>query len=149
MARSHYSSVFDHPADEVWMFIRSFGDYAWSGVEGETIIEDGKQGDQVGAVRCIRLGDGQIRRQVLLAHSDIDRSYTYAICDPPYLPVRNYQSTIRVAPVVESGKAFVEWWATFDCTENALERWTNYFTHDGFAKWLGALREAMARQSHK
>ena len=39
MAKSFYSMVLDHSADEVWAFIRSFGDYAWAGVESETIIE--------------------------------------------------------------------------------------------------------------
>jgi hypothetical protein len=142
MAKSYYSIVLDHSADEVWAFIRSFGDYAWSGVAGETIIEGGRSGDQVGAIRCIRIG-GEQRRQQLLAHSDVDRSYSYGICDPSYLPVHDYRSTIRVVPVVESNKAFAEWWATFDCAEDARERWTNYFAHDGFAKWLGSLRNVM------
>jgi Polyketide cyclase / dehydrase and lipid transport len=140
MAKSFYSMVLDHSADEVWAFIRSFGDYAWAGVESETIIEDGKSGDLVGAVRRVQVGERLIRQQ-LLAHSDIDRSYTYAFLEPAQ--VRNYQATIRVVPVVETGEAFVQWSATFDCAEDAVERWTNTFTHDGFAVWLGSLRKVM------
>ena len=41
MARAYYSIVLDHSADEVWQVIRPFDHYAWAGVEGETIIEDG------------------------------------------------------------------------------------------------------------
>jgi hypothetical protein len=75
--------------------IRSFGHYTWAGVMGETTIEDGKAGDQVGAIRRFEGGGGSVR-QVLLAHSDIDRSYTYAFCDPSALEVRNYVATIRI-----------------------------------------------------
>jgi hypothetical protein len=142
MAKSFYSMVLDHSADEVWAFIRSFGDYAWAGVKSETIIEDGKAGDQVGAIRRVQVGERLIRQQ-LLAHSDIGRSYTYAFLEPA--PVRNYQATIRIVPVVETGEAFVQWSATFDCVEDAVERWTNTFTHDGFAVWLASLRKVMAR----
>jgi len=142
MAKSFYSMVLDHSADEVWAFIRSFGDYAWAGVESETIIEDGKAGDQVGAIRRVQVGERLIRQQ-LLAHSDIGRSYTYAFLEPA--PVRNYQATIRIVPVVETGAAFVQWSATFDCAEDAVERWTNTFTRDGFAVWLASLRKVMAR----
>ena len=144
MPAAFYSVVLDHPAADVWKVIRLFDRYAWAGVPATT-IEDGRAGDQIGAVRRIETGDGIVRRQVLLGHSDQDRSYTYAICDPPYLPLENYVSTIRVTPVVESGKAFVEWSATFDCAADERARWVNFFENDGFAKWLGALREFMAQ----
>ena len=42
MARSYYSVMLYHPADEVWAVIRPFDHYAWAGVEGETSIERGK-----------------------------------------------------------------------------------------------------------
>ncbi|MDE2227904.1 MAG: SRPBCC family protein [Alphaproteobacteria bacterium] len=142
MARSYYSAVLDHSAEEVWGVIRLFDHYAWAGVPSETVIEEGKAGDQVGAIRRVGTRDRTVR-QVLLAHSDLDRSYTYALCDPTPFPVRDYTATIRVVPVVESNKAFVEWWATFDCTAEDRDRWVGYFTNDGFAKWLGALGRFM------
>jgi hypothetical protein len=113
-------------------------------VPGETIIEDGKQGDQVSAIRRVDTGGGRIIRQILLAHSDIERSYTYAFDGPPPFPVRNYVATIRIAPIGDGHtQAFVEWWATFDCAAEERERWTRHFEQEGFAKWLGALREFM------
>jgi hypothetical protein len=142
MARSYYSIVLDHSADDVWAVIRPFDHYSWAGVPSETIIEQDKAGDQVGAVRRVATGD-KIIRQILLAHSDLDRSYTYALCDPPPFPVRNYTATIRVAPVAESNRAFVEWWATFDCAADEYERWTSHFERQGFATWLAALRAFM------
>jgi hypothetical protein len=144
MAKSYYSTVLDHPADEVWTTIRSFAHYAWAGVQGgTTILEAGKAGDQVGAVRRFIGGEKTIR-QILLAHSDLERSYTYALCDPQPFPVRNYVATIRVIPVVESHRAFVEWSATFDCAADEYDRWTRHFEKEGFAKWLSALRGFMA-----
>jgi hypothetical protein len=136
--------VLDHPAEEVWAVIRPFDHYAWAGVPSETIIEDGKAGDQVGAVRRVTLGDNKIIRQILLAHSDVERAYTYAFSGAPPFPVRNYVATIRVTPIVESSQAFVEWWANFDCAAEEYDRWTNHFANEGFAKWLAALRRFMA-----
>ena len=89
MARSYYSTILDHPADAVWAVIRPFDHYAWAGVPSETVIEQGKRGDQVSAVRRVSVGD-KVIRQALLAHSDVDRSYTYALLDPPPFPVRDY-----------------------------------------------------------
>jgi len=121
--------------------IRPFDHYAWAGVSGETIIEAGKAGDQVGAVRRFTAGEKMLR-QKLLAHSDLERSFTYAFCDPVPFPVRGYTATIRVATVVETHQAFVEWWATFDCAADEHDRWIRHF-EDGFATWLTALRRFM------
>ena len=139
MARSFYSVTLDHTAEEVWAVIRPFDHYAWAGVESRTEIEDGKAGDQVAAIRRVTVGE-KIIRQKLLAHSDLERAYTYALCDPAPFPVRNYVATIRVAPIVETNHAFVEWWADFDCAADECDHWTTYFEREGFAKWLAALR---------
>lgn len=139
MARSYYSVMLYHPADEVWAVIRPFDHYAWAGVESETIIEHGKAADQVGAVRRVSFG-GNVIRQVLLAHSDIEHSYSYAFCGAPPFPVQDYVATIRVTPIVADGAAFVEWWATFDCAAEDRDKWVRYFEQEGFAKWLAALR---------
>jgi len=104
MARSYYSVMLYHPADEVWAVIRPFDHYAWAGVESETIVEHGRAGDQVGAVRRVSFG-GNVIRQVLLAHSDIERSYSYAFCGAPPFPVQDYVATIRVTPIVADGAA--------------------------------------------
>jgi len=144
MAKAYYSVVLDHPADNVWSVIRSFDHYAWAGVESETVIEDGGRGDQVGAVRRVIAGD-KVLRQKLLAHSDRERSYTYCFADQPPFPVRDYVATIRVAEIVASNTAFVEWWATFDCEIAERETWVAHFEQRGFANWLGALRVFMAQ----
>jgi hypothetical protein len=143
MARSYYSAVLNYPADEVWATIRPFDHYAWAGVEAKTVIEDNKAGDQVGAVRRVATG-GNILRQVLLAHSDTDRSYTYAFADAAPFPVQDYTATIRVVPVVADNRSFVEWWATFDCAEDERDKWVRHFEVKGFAVWLAALDRFMS-----
>lgn len=137
--------MLDQSAKDVWAAIRDFGRYDWSGVELDTLIEEDKAGDQVSAVRKVSTPD-RVIRQVLLAHSDLDRSYTYAFCDPASLPVHNYVPTIRVTPVTETTKAFVEWWATFDCPAQECDRWTQHFEKEGFANWLDGLRRFMTRR---
>ena len=144
MAKSYYSMVLDHPADEVWTTIRRFDHYTWAGVEGETVIEDGKAVDQVGAVRRFTDQRGGSIRQVLLAHSDIDRSYMYAFSGAPTIPVVDYQATIRVVPVTADNRSLVEWWATFDCAIEDRDKWVKHLEEAGFAKCLGALRRFMS-----
>src|SRR3954471_12507794 len=143
MARSYYSVVIEHPVERVWAVIRSFEQYAWAGVVAQTVIEDGKAGDQVGAIRRITSGDRALRQQ-LLALSDVERSVTYALCEPSPYPVRGYLATLRLTPVVATRQTFAEWWATFDCELAELDRWTRYFERDGFAVWLAALGRAMS-----
>jgi len=146
MAKSYYSIALNYPARDVWAVIRLFDHYGWAGIESDTVIEDGKSGDQVSAIRRFNVGEKTIR-QILLAHSDLDRAYTYAFCDPAPFPVRNYMATIRVLAIVESNTALVEWWATFDCAAEEYDRWVSHFEKEGFARWLSALRSFMDRKA--
>jgi hypothetical protein len=146
MAKAYYSTVLDHSAGQVWSVIRPFDHYAWAGVIAETIIEDGRKGDQVGSVRRVIVGDKTLR-QKLLAHSDAERSYSYEFASASPFPVQDYTATIRVTPVTASGKAFVEWWATFDCASDDRARMIDQFEVKGFAVWLAALRKFMATGS--
>jgi hypothetical protein len=146
MARAYYSTVLDNPVDKVWSVIRAFDHYSWAGIPGETIIEDGRKGDQVGSIRRFSNGEMTIR-QILLAHSDVDRSYSYAFCDQPPFPVQHYMATIRATPVVDTNQAFVEWWATFDCAPEDHDRMVRHFESAGFAVWLRGLRQFMAMET--
>src|SRR4051812_12166458 len=130
MAEAFYSVVLDHPAEAVWSVIRRFGHYGWAGVDAETVIEDGKAEAEVGAVRNVTM-PGRAIRQKLLAHSDRERCYTYSFLEPA--PVPNYVATIRVTPVAETGQAFVDWRASFDCAPAERDRWVDQFEQKGFA----------------
>ena len=108
MAKAYYSTIFAQPADAVWRVIRDFNNYpVWVEGAGESVIEDGRSGDAVGAVRNVLYNDTR-RRQQLLALSDVERTQVYAFAGEIPLPVRNFQATIRVTPVVDGDRAFVE-----------------------------------------
>jgi hypothetical protein len=108
MAKAYYSTVFEQPAPEVWKIVRDFNNYkVWVGGAGESQIEDGKSGDTVGAIRSV-LYQGRNIRQRLVAQSDTERSQTYEFCGEPTLPVTGFQATLRITPVVDGGRAFVE-----------------------------------------
>ena len=146
MARSYYSTVLDESAGMIWSVIRDFGNYAlWVDGVDDARIEDERPGDAVGAVRNVRMGETRIR-QKLLAHSDRERSYTYEFCEPCRLPVRDYVATIRVTPIVDGNRAFVEWWATFDVAVEDRDHWTEFFARP-FAIWLGRLRRGLAGEA--
>ena len=146
MARSYYSTIFEQPAGAVWTVIRDFNNYpVWVDGAGESAIEAGKSGDSVGAVRDV-LYNGVRRRQKLLAMSDTERSQTYGFASEPPLHTRNFRATLRVTPVVDGDRAFVEWWATFDCDLDRHDERTAFF-RDAFAGWLESLRRHLERQA--
>jgi Polyketide cyclase / dehydrase and lipid transport len=136
VARSYYSTVFTQPAGEIWAVLRDFGNYTiWVDGVDESRIEEGKSGDAVGAIRNIRMGETLVRQR-LLAHSDRDRFYSYEFCEPFRFPVQNFIATIRVTPIVDGERSFIEWWVTFDCAAEQLAR--------SFAGWLESLRRHLA-----
>jgi hypothetical protein len=142
MARAYYSTVFEQSAHDVWKIIRDFNNYTiWVGGAGESRIEDGKSGDTVGAIRDV-FYQGRHIRQRLLAQSDIERSQTYEFCEAPTLPMTGFQATLRVTPVVDGDRAFVEWWANFD-GEPARRDEVTETLRSWFGKWLESLRESM------
>ena len=146
MARSYYSTIFEQSADEVWSVIRNFNNYpVWVDGAGESEIEAGKSGDSVGAVRNV-LYNGVRRRQKLLALSETERSQTYGFASEPPLHTLDFRATLRVTPVVDGGRAFVEWWATFDCDLDRCNERTAFF-RDAFAGWLESLRRYLERQA--
>ncbi|WP_103381455.1 SRPBCC family protein [Pseudonocardia dioxanivorans] len=115
MPRPYASGVVPASADEVWSLIRDFNGIAdWHPGIQSSELTAGSSGAEVGAVRKLGLGgDAQVSER-LLTLDDADRSYTYEFTDPGPFAVRRYVSTIRVAPVTDTGHAFVEWWADFD-----------------------------------
>jgi Polyketide cyclase / dehydrase and lipid transport len=145
MNKVYYSTVIDQPADRVWGVIRDFNSYpVW--VEGisESHIEDGKAGDAVGAIRNFSNGDARIRQR-LLAHSDLDRSYTFESCEP-LGAITYYRGTGRVTPIVDGNRAFVEWSTVFDCADAERKTSTAFFL-EGTPQWLKSLRTTLERMT--
>jgi hypothetical protein len=106
-------------------------------------FEDNCTGDSFPKKTSRCLGERLIRQR-LLAHSDRDRFYSYEFCDPIPFPVRNFEATQRLTPIVDGNKAFVEWWATFDCAADEYDRWIEFY-RNSFAKWLESLRAVLTK----
>lgn len=146
MAKAYYSTVFAQSAEYIWSVIRDFNNYpVWVNGAGESQIEDGKSGDAVGAVRNV-LYQGRRIRQRLLALSDPERSQVYEFCGAAPMPVRDYRATLKITPITDGGRGFIEWWATFDCAPERQDEWTVFF-RDAFAGWLAALQRHLDGRS--
>jgi len=53
---------------------------------------------------------------------------------------------LRVVPVIDGGRAFVEWSATFDCPPERLGEWAGFFC-GAFGGWLESLRRHLDARS--
>ena len=95
---------------------------------------------------CTRPSNGDRRRQKLLALSDVERSQVYRFEGVPPLPIWDFEATIRVTPIVDGDRAFVEWFASFDCYPEGQDERIAFF-RDAFAGWLGSLRRHLQRQA--
>ena len=123
MTTAYYSTVLNHPLETVWDLIRDFNNYP-AYIEGvsESMIEDDRGGDEVGAVRrfCYL---GNWIRQRLAGHSDEAHSLTYAGIDPLSFPAEatpaapaptRYEGMMHLLPVVEGNRTFIEWKVQLD-----------------------------------
>ena len=143
MAKAYYSTVFDASAADVWQIVRDFNNYpVWVDGAGTSEIEDGKSGDTVGAIRNV-LYQGRRIRQRLVAQSDVERTQVYEFVGPVYRPITDFQATIRITPIVDGDRSFVEWWATFACEPAQRDEQTASL-QTAFATWLDSLRRAVA-----
>ena len=147
MAKSYASTVIDAPADEVWAVVRDFnGLGTWNAKFIPACeIEDGKAGDQVGAVRSFTLANGEHLREQLLAHSDRERFYTYDFLKHPFEGVENYYATIHFLPITDTNQTFVEWSTTFDCAPDQIDHWEDFYATQVFKGALEALKAYVAR----
>ena len=110
MPRPYASGVVPASSAEVWAKVRPFnGLPAWHPAIETSTLTEGVEG-QVGAVRRLTLGDGGVVIERLTVLDDDDCTYTYVFDGPNPFGVRRYVSTVRVAPITDTGHAFVEWW---------------------------------------
>ncbi len=115
MARVYVSSVIAAPAAKVWERVRDFnGLPRWHPRIADSQIENGEPADRVGCVRAFTLQNGDRLREKLLALSDYDLFQTYSILMSP-MPLENYVATLRLTPITDGDRCFVEWSAEFDC----------------------------------
>ncbi|MCW2901526.1 MAG: hypothetical protein JWO67_3791 [Streptosporangiaceae bacterium] len=144
MPRPYASAVINASADQVWSYIRDFANIAeWLPPINTCEIEDtgeGGGGPRVGAVRRLTASGDAVFRERLVALSDADRSLSYEFVESP-LPVRDLRATMRVAPVTDTGQAFVEWWGDFDADAGDEEPMKKFLTRTVYSAGLDGLRK--------
>jgi len=144
MARVFVSSVIGAPADKVWARIRDFnGLPSWHPAVRESQIEGGEPADKVGCVRDFYLQNGDRLREQLLGLSDYDMFCTYSILESP-MPLENYIATLRLTPVTDGERTFVEWSAEFDCTVEHEADLVSGIGGDVFQGGFDALKQMFA-----
>jgi NADPH:quinone reductase-like Zn-dependent oxidoreductase len=141
MAEVRRSTIIDAPVDAVWRALRDFNGHAdWHPIVAASEIEDGRAGDEVGAVRRFRLQDGAVLRELLLKHSDDERSFTYCILDSP-IPLRGYVATVTLRPVTDGDRTFWDWRSRFEAPHELVRMVAEDVYEAGFA----GLRAFLAR----
>lgn len=144
MPRVYVSSVIDAPAAKVWERVRDFnGLPRWHPAIRDSRIENGEPADRVGCVRDFHLQNGDRIRERLLGLSDYDFFCTYSILESP-MPLTGYVATLRLTPVTDGERTFIEWTAEFDCAEAEAEGLVTGIGTNVFQAGFNALKRQMA-----
>jgi hypothetical protein len=144
MPRVYTSSVIDAPAPKVWDKIRDFNALPrWHPRIRESRIENGEPSDKIGCVRDFRLQNGDRLREKLLGLSDYDMFCTYSILESP-MPLTEYIATIRLTPISDGNRTFIEWTAEFDCAVEVGPELVSNIGTGVFQAGFDALKRQMA-----
>ncbi len=144
MPKVYVSSVIPASAERVWSVIRDFNGLPnWHPAIANSRIEDRKPADKVGAVRNFNTQDGGNIRERLLTLSDYDYTCSYAILSSP-MGVENYLATLKVTPITDGARAFVEWSAEFDCDPARERELVEFIGGAVFQGGFDALKERFA-----
>ncbi|MBR1210762.1 SRPBCC family protein [Bradyrhizobium sp. JYMT SZCCT0180] len=155
MTTAYYSTVLDYPLATVWSLIRDFNNYpAYIDGVSESVIEDDKGGDEVGAIRrfCYL---GTWIRQRLARHSDAQHTLTYAGIEPfPFPPgilpeapgPTRYEGTMHLMRIVEGDRTFIEWDVALDTAPDDADRWLTLF-QCWIPDWTHSLERALERRA--
>jgi hypothetical protein len=155
MTSAYYSTVLDHPLETVWSMIRDFNNYpAYIDDVSESVIENDRRGDEVGAVRrfCYL---GNWVRQRLAVHSDDAHLLSYAGIEPLPFPSAGtleavspaaYEGTMQLTRIVEGNRTFIEWTVALESAPQDAERWRELL-QSWIPDWTGSLARALSRRA--
>jgi hypothetical protein len=142
MARVYTSSVISASAARVWARVRDFnGMPNWHPAIAESRIENGEPADKVGCIRSFSLRNGDRLREQMLGLSDYDMFCTYSILDSP-MPLTNYVATLRLTPITDQDRTFIEWSADFDCAPDREGELVSNIGGNVFQTGFDALKRA-------
>jgi hypothetical protein len=146
MVKVYTSSVIDAPADRVWAVVRDFNALpSWHPGIRDSRIEGNHPSDKIGCVRNFNLKDGGNIRERLLALSDYDFTCVYSILESP-MGVRDYVSTLKLAPITDGNRTFAEWSAEFECDPARAEALVQLVGQGVFQGGFDALKRSFSRR---
>jgi len=144
MVEIRRSTIVNAPLEQVWAILRDFnGHEVWHPAVAASAIEEGAEGDHVGAVRNFQLSDGGRIREQLLALSDAETTFAYCILEAP-VALRNYVAHVRLRPVTSDNRCLWEWRATFDAVASQRERLSRFVAEGIIAAGFRAVQDLLA-----
>ncbi|HKW83027.1 MAG TPA: SRPBCC family protein [Burkholderiaceae bacterium] len=140
MTKVYVSTVVNAPRAQVWQRVRDFnGLPAWHPGVADSRIEGDEPSDRPGCVRAFRFHSGNLVRERLLGLCDHTTSCRYTIVETA-LPVQNYIATLRLLPITDGDRTFVEWSADFDCPPDSQADVADRLGNAVFGRGLAGLR---------
>jgi NADPH:quinone reductase-like Zn-dependent oxidoreductase len=140
------STVIDAPIDQVWAVLRDFNSHdRWHPAVARSQMENDLDGDVVGGVRRLSLTDGTELREQLLSHSDREYTLTYCILDSS-LPLFDYLATVRLKPVTDGKKTFLEWRSQFRAPDDSAPKLEELVGRQVYEAGFTGLQKFIAEQ---
>ncbi|MDP5218886.1 SRPBCC family protein [Ruegeria sp. 2205SS24-7] len=140
MPRVYVSSVIDASAAKVWERVRDFNALPrWHPRIRESRIEDALPSDKVGCIRNFNLQNGDNIREQLVGLSDYDMFCSYSMLEGP-MPLSEYVATLRLTPISDGDRCFIEWSAEFECDPSNEEDLVNGISTNVFQGGFDALK---------
>lgn len=114
MTKVFVSTVINAPIERVWRCVGDFnGLPAWMPGMKDSVIEPGRSGKEIGAVRSLSMaGASDKLRERLEAFSADDFFIAYSVLQGP-LPVKNIRTSMRLRPITDAYGTFAEWTSEF------------------------------------
>ena len=138
------STIIDAPVDRVWDMLRDFnGSETWHPIVRQSAIERGQSSDKIGCVRRLTLQDGSELREMLLALSDMEMTFSYCLLDTP-IPLLNYVAHCRLLPVTDGDRTFWHWESRFDAPAGQERELAAMVGQNVYESGFAAMREALA-----
>ncbi|MDQ0741349.1 SRPBCC family protein [Pseudomonas sp. W4I3] len=109
-----FSAVLDSDTGHAWSVLKKFGEiHKWHPSIVQSSIEDNQPDGMVGCIRQLKLVDGAVVRERLLAVDDRNTMLSYCFEEAP-LPLDNYVATVKLESLTGQSKTFIKWSAGFD-----------------------------------
>lgn len=109
------SSVINAPVEQVWMKVRDFNSLPdWYPSVIDSHIENGDPSEKIGCIRSFNREDGLTIRERLLGLDDQKYVCTYFLLEPDK-PMEDYVCTMRLLPITDGDRTYIEWLADFKC----------------------------------